>query len=95
MFEVKNSYSLNNISSLKNLSTLALFCEYGNSSPFPSLEFVNLVKSSKKLWLDRGIEKLPCLFPSSITIMVLIDSELMENVMPILGKLSSHITRSL
>ncbi|KAH0681922.1 hypothetical protein KY289_019674 [Solanum tuberosum] len=86
MHYINKSYSLKNISSLKNLSTLRLSGEYGNSSPFPSLEFVNCCEKLQKLWLDGGVEKLP-VFPNSITMMVLIDSKLMEDPMPILGML--------
>ncbi|KAH0757101.1 hypothetical protein KY290_020594 [Solanum tuberosum] len=87
MTNIKKSYSLNNISSLKNLSTLILSGEYDNSSPFPSLEFVNCCEKLQKLWLDGRIEKLPHLFPNSITMITLLDSELMEDPMPILGRL--------
>ncbi|XP_049381064.1 disease resistance protein RPP13-like [Solanum stenotomum] len=86
MHYINKSYSLKNISSLKNLSTLRLSGEYGNSSPFPSLEFVNCCEKLQKLWLDGGVEKLP-VFPNSITMMVFIDSKLMEDPMPILGML--------
>ncbi|XP_049386506.1 disease resistance protein RPP13-like, partial [Solanum stenotomum] len=81
---IKKSYSLNNISSLKNLSTLALLGEFDN--PFPSLEFVNCCEKLQKLWLDGRIEKLP-LFPNSITMMLLENSKLTEDPMPILGML--------
>ncbi|KAL3338793.1 hypothetical protein AABB24_027758 [Solanum stoloniferum] len=82
---INKSYSLNNISSLKNLSTLRLFCIGGQS--FPSLEFVNCCEKLQKLWLDGRIEKLPDLFPNSITMMVLRFSVLTEDPMPILGML--------
>ncbi|KAK4371201.1 hypothetical protein RND71_010676 [Anisodus tanguticus] len=39
MYDIKKSHSLNNISSLKNLSTLTLFCEDDEIS-FPALEFL-------------------------------------------------------
>ncbi|KAH0692494.1 hypothetical protein KY285_019591 [Solanum tuberosum] len=87
MDDIKKSYSLNNISSLKNLSTLKLLGEYGNSSPFPSLEFVNCCEKVQKLWLSGIIEKLPHLFPNSITMMLLENSVLTEDPMPILGML--------
>ncbi|KAH0757059.1 hypothetical protein KY290_020552 [Solanum tuberosum] len=82
---INKSYSLKNISSLKNLSTLRSFCIGGQS--FPSLEFVNCCEKLKKLWLDGRIEKLPDLFPNSITMMVLRFSVLTEDPMPILGML--------
>ncbi|KAH0684537.1 hypothetical protein KY289_022289 [Solanum tuberosum] len=84
MSDIKKSYSLNNISSLKNLSTLILFCKYDES--FPSLEFVNSCEKIQKLWLGGRLEKLP-LFPDSITMITLLDSKLMEDPMPILGRL--------
>ncbi|KAG5608720.1 hypothetical protein H5410_020001 [Solanum commersonii] len=84
MHHIMNSYSLNNISSLKNLSTLSLSCDIES---FPSLEFVNCCEKLQKLWLEGRIEKLPHLFPNSIRMMVLLDSELMEDPMPILGML--------
>jgi len=84
MQRIKKSYSLNNISILKNLSTLRLFCERFES--FPSLEFVNSCQKLQKLCLHGKIEKLP-LFPNSITMMVLRFSELTEDPMPILGML--------
>ncbi|XP_049392153.1 disease resistance protein RPP13-like [Solanum stenotomum] len=87
MNAIKKSYSLNNISSLKNLSTLRLSGEFNNSSPFPSLEFVSCCEKLQKLWLDRRIEKLPNLFPNSITMMFLENSKLTEDPMPILGML--------
>ncbi|KAH0681974.1 hypothetical protein KY289_019726 [Solanum tuberosum] len=85
MFDITNSYSLNNISSLKNLSTLKLIS--GERQSFPSLEFVNCCEKLQKLWLEGGIEKLPHLFPNSITMMVLRLSILTEDPMPILGML--------
>ncbi|KAH0757014.1 hypothetical protein KY290_020507 [Solanum tuberosum] len=81
---INRSYSLNNISSLKNLSTLRLLC-YADES-FPFLKFVNSCQKLQKLWLRGKIEKLP-LFPDSITMMVLWKSKLMEDPMPILGML--------
>ncbi|KAH0692350.1 hypothetical protein KY285_019447 [Solanum tuberosum] len=84
MIDITKSYSLNNISSLKNLSTLKLFCRGGQS--FPDLEFLYYCEKLQKLWLDGRIEKLP-LLPNSITMMVLLDSKLMEDSMPILGML--------
>ncbi|WMV23347.1 hypothetical protein MTR67_016732 [Solanum verrucosum] len=71
MHSIMKSYSLNNISSLKNLSTLALNCLETES--FPSLEFVNCCEKLQKLWLSGRIEKLP-LFPDSITMITLFDS---------------------
>ncbi|KAH0692435.1 hypothetical protein KY285_019532 [Solanum tuberosum] len=85
MDSIKKSYSLNNISSLKNLSILTLCCEDYES--FPSLEFVNYCEKLQKLRLEGKIEKLPDLFPNSITMMVLRESELKEDPMPILGML--------
>ncbi|XP_049387907.1 disease resistance protein RPP13-like [Solanum stenotomum] len=84
MFHISISYSLNNISSLKNLSTLTLFCQETES--FPSLEFVNCCEKLQKLLLKGRIEKLP-LFPNSITMMLLENSKLTEDPMPILGML--------
>ncbi|XP_049385886.1 disease resistance protein RPP13-like [Solanum stenotomum] len=84
MFDISKSYSLNNIRSLKNLSTLRLFC-IGHQS-FPDLEFVNCCEKLQKLFLFGRIEKLP-LFPNSITMMVLRNSGLTEDPMPILGML--------
>ncbi|XP_049354554.1 disease resistance protein RPP13-like isoform X1 [Solanum verrucosum] len=83
MHNIKKSYSLNNISSLKNLSTLRLFCRGGQS--FPDLEFVNCCEKLQKLWLQGRIEKLPHPFPNSITMIVLSLSVLTEDPMPILG----------
>ncbi|KAH0678428.1 hypothetical protein KY284_019513 [Solanum tuberosum] len=85
MDRIRNSYSLNNISSLKNLSTIRLLCE--GSESFPSLEFVNYCEKLQKLWLRGRIEKLPHLIPNSITMMLLWDSVLTEDPMPILGML--------
>ncbi|KAH0681066.1 hypothetical protein KY284_022151 [Solanum tuberosum] len=85
MDNISKSYSLNNISSLKNLSTLRLFCKYDGS--FPSLEFVNCCEKLQKLFLYGRIEELPHLFPNSITMMILLKSKLMEDPMPILGML--------
>ncbi|KAH0692396.1 hypothetical protein KY285_019493 [Solanum tuberosum] len=85
MYRIKKSYSLNNISSLKNLSNLTLCCDYYES--FPSLEFVNYCEKLQKLRLEGKIEKLPDLFPNSITMMVLRSSVLTEDPMPILGML--------
>ncbi|WMV23349.1 hypothetical protein MTR67_016734, partial [Solanum verrucosum] len=85
MFDISKSYSLNNISSLKNLSTLTLFCD--GYQTFPSLEFVNCCEKLQKLRLEGVIEKLPHLFPNSITMMVLWGSGLTEDAMPILGML--------
>ncbi|KAH0678475.1 hypothetical protein KY284_019560 [Solanum tuberosum] len=85
MLGISNSYSLNNISRLKNLSTLKLCCIDGQS--FPSLEFVNCCEKLQKLRLEGVIEKLPHLFPNSITMMVLWGSKLKEDPMPILGML--------
>ncbi|XP_025886383.1 disease resistance protein RPP13-like [Solanum lycopersicum] len=84
---ISKSYSLNNISSLKNLSTLRLFCRQGQS--FPSLEFVSCCEKLQKLWLRGIIEKLPNLFSNSITKLVLWDSLLTKDPMPILGMLSN------
>ncbi|KAH0759729.1 hypothetical protein KY290_023222 [Solanum tuberosum] len=84
MHDITKTYSLNNITSLKNLSTLRLLC-YADES-FPALEFLNSCQKLQKLRLDGRIEKLP-LFPNSITMMDLWDSELMEDPMPILGML--------
>ncbi|KAK4720794.1 hypothetical protein R3W88_011027 [Solanum pinnatisectum] len=85
MFDITKTYSLNSISSLKNLSFLKLICDIGQS--FPSLEFVNCCEMLQKLWLEGRIEELPHLFSNSITMMVLRDSRLTEDPMPILGML--------
>uniref|UniRef100_M1AV80 Rpi protein n=1 Tax=Solanum tuberosum TaxID=4113 RepID=M1AV80_SOLTU len=85
MHDITKSYSLNNISSLKNLSTLTLFCRGGES--FPSLEFVYCCEKLQKLRLEGRIEKLPDLFPNSITMMLLSYSVLKTDPMPILGML--------
>ncbi|KAH0692341.1 hypothetical protein KY285_019438 [Solanum tuberosum] len=82
MCNIKRSYSLDNISSLKNLSILKLFCQ-----SFPALEFLNCCEKLQKLFLYGRIEKLPNLFPNSITMMALRDSRLTEDPMPILGML--------
>ncbi|KAH0678645.1 hypothetical protein KY284_019730 [Solanum tuberosum] len=82
---ISDSYSLNNISRLKKLSTLTLDSVGGQS--FPSLEFVNCCEKLQKLSLEGRIEKLPHLFPNSITMMVLRFSILTEDPMPILGML--------
>ncbi|KAH0681968.1 hypothetical protein KY289_019720 [Solanum tuberosum] len=84
MKHIMKSYSLNNISILKNLSTLRLFCDYYES--FPSLEFVNSCQKLQKLCLHGKIKKLP-LFPNSITMIALSESELTEDPMPTLGML--------
>ncbi|KAH0681948.1 hypothetical protein KY289_019700 [Solanum tuberosum] len=81
--DITKSYSLNNISTLKNLSTLRLL--YCADESFPSLEFVNCGEKLQKLRLEGRIEKLPHLFPNSITTMVLRFSVLTEDLMPILG----------
>ncbi|KAK4720696.1 hypothetical protein R3W88_010929 [Solanum pinnatisectum] len=88
MDNIEKSYSLNNISSLKNLNTLRLDILFGQpyTYPSPSLEFVNSCEKLQKLWLDGRIEKLP-LFPNSITMLTLVDSKLTEDPMPILGML--------
>ncbi|KAH0692351.1 hypothetical protein KY285_019448 [Solanum tuberosum] len=85
MHDITKSYSLNNISSLNNLSTVTLCCEDDES--FPALEFLTSCQKLQKLWLDGEIEKLPLsdAFPNSITMMVLVDSKLMKDPMPILG----------
>ncbi|KAH0757034.1 hypothetical protein KY290_020527 [Solanum tuberosum] len=89
MGNIEKSYSLNNISSLKNLNTLRLSFSFGQqyTYPFSPLEFVSGCEKLQKLWLDGGIEKLPNLFSNSITMMVLRDSRLTEDPMPILGML--------
>ncbi|XP_060174796.1 disease resistance protein RPP13-like [Lycium barbarum] len=87
MGEIKKSYSLNNISSLKSLSTLELGCAGGES--FPALEFLSSCQKLQKLGLYGIIGKLPPSnpFPNSITMMTLEYSRLMEDPMPILGML--------
>ncbi|KAH0678382.1 hypothetical protein KY284_019467 [Solanum tuberosum] len=85
MTNITKFYSLNNISSLKNLSTLRLLCcGYGS---FPSLEFLNSCQKLQKLCLHGSIEKLPVMFSNSITMMVLEYSKLIEDPMPNLGML--------
>nr|XP_016500766.1 PREDICTED: probable disease resistance protein RF45 isoform X2 [Nicotiana tabacum] len=84
MRNIKKSYSLNNISSLKNLSTLILGCASGES--FPALEYLTTCQNLHELWLDGRIEILPQ-FPNSITMVVLLYSKLMEDPMPMLGML--------
>ncbi|KAK4720697.1 hypothetical protein R3W88_010930 [Solanum pinnatisectum] len=85
MHEITKTYSLNNISSLKNLSTLKLCCVAYES--FPNLEYLSSCQNLQKLWLDGQIEKLPLSeqFPNSIAMMVLRYSELMEDPMSTLG----------
>ncbi|XP_060184193.1 putative disease resistance RPP13-like protein 3 [Lycium barbarum] len=85
MIGIKKSYSLNNISSLKSLSTLQLGCELPRES-FPALEFLSSCQKLQKLFLIGRIEKLPP-FPNSITMMILSASNLMEDPMSILGML--------
>ncbi|XP_049391697.1 disease resistance protein RPP13-like [Solanum stenotomum] len=89
MHHINIYYSLSNIRRLKNLSTLRLFCNEIEtpSHRFPSLNFLNCCEKLQKLWLKGKIEKLPDLFPNSITMMVLCKSKLMEDPMPILGML--------
>ncbi|KAH0760221.1 hypothetical protein KY290_023714 [Solanum tuberosum] len=87
MHDITKSYSLNNISSLKNLSTLKLCCVAYES--FPNLEYLSSCQNLQKLWLEGQIEKLPLSeqFPNSIAMMVLRYSELMEDPMSTLGML--------
>ncbi|KAH0757013.1 hypothetical protein KY290_020506 [Solanum tuberosum] len=90
MRDINLDYSLNKIRRLKNLSTLRLFCDERiatNPDRFPSLNFLNCCEKLQKLWLKGKIEKLPDLFPNSITMMVLWKSRLTEDPMPILGML--------
>ncbi|KAH0681966.1 hypothetical protein KY289_019718 [Solanum tuberosum] len=84
MHQITKSYSLNNISRLKNLSSLTLFCKLDES--FSSVEFLSSCQKLQKLLLKGRIEKLP-LFPNSITMMVLRKSKFMEDPMPTLGML--------
>ncbi|KAH0694967.1 hypothetical protein KY285_022064 [Solanum tuberosum] len=88
MANIEKSYSLNNISSLKNLNTLRLRISYGQlyTYPFPSLEFVNSCEKLQKLSLSGNLEKLP-VFPNSITMIDLCQSRLTKDPMPILGML--------
>ncbi|KAK4364245.1 hypothetical protein RND71_015603 [Anisodus tanguticus] len=53
----------------------------------PATEYLSSCQKLQKLWLDGRIEKLPLSypFPNSITVMVLVNLELMEDSMPILG----------
>ncbi|KAH0681073.1 hypothetical protein KY284_022158 [Solanum tuberosum] len=87
MHEITKTYSLNNISGLKNLSTLKLCCVAYES--FPNLEYLSSCQNLQKLWLEGQIEKLPLSeqFPNSIAMMVLRYSELMEDPMSTLGML--------
>ncbi|PHU17302.1 hypothetical protein BC332_12997 [Capsicum chinense] len=86
MFDIAKTYSLNNIGNLKHLHTLFLGCKY---TSFPPLEFLNSCQMLHKLWLKGRIEKLPLpdTFPHSITMMILWDSKLIEDPMPMLGML--------
>ncbi|KAH0678429.1 hypothetical protein KY284_019514 [Solanum tuberosum] len=59
MDQITKYYSLNNISSLKNLSSLTLFCKLDES--FSSLEFLSSCQKLQKLLLKGRIEKLPTL----------------------------------
>ncbi|MCD7455653.1 hypothetical protein HAX54_029046 [Datura stramonium] len=87
MYDIMNSYSLNNIGSLKNLSSLMLRCKVDES--FPALEYLTSCQKLDKLWLEGRIDKLPLSrdFPNAITMIVLWKSKLMEDPMPILGML--------
>ncbi|XP_019068819.1 disease resistance protein RPP13-like isoform X1 [Solanum lycopersicum] len=85
MDSIRKSYSLNNISSLKNLDSLELSSEFIES--FPSIEFVIRCEKLQKLYLNGIIEKLPNPFSNSITMMTMSHSKLTEDPMPILGML--------
>ncbi|MCD7466123.1 hypothetical protein HAX54_002529 [Datura stramonium] len=87
MHDINQSYSLNKISSLKNLSILKLSCDDNES--FPDYEYLSSCQKLYKLWLRGTIEKLPLpsQFPNSITMIALRNSFLTEDPMPILGML--------
>ncbi|XP_006359361.1 disease resistance protein RPP13-like [Solanum tuberosum] len=99
MGNIRKSYSLNNISSLKNLNTLRLCILFGQqyTYPFPSLEFVYSCEKLQKLSLGGRLEKLP-VFPDSITMIVIWQSRLTKDPMPILGMLPNlrnlHLSRA-
>ncbi|KAH0678410.1 hypothetical protein KY284_019495 [Solanum tuberosum] len=88
MANIEKSYSLNNISSMKNLNTLSLRISFGQLYiyRFPPLEFVNSCEKLQKLLLGGRLKKLP-LFPNSITMIALWNSTLKEDPMTILGML--------
>ncbi|KAH0681942.1 hypothetical protein KY289_019694 [Solanum tuberosum] len=79
------------IGNLKNLQTLCVKSEFRHLCQLPpeTADLINLrhlVAPYSEPLLDGRIEKLP-LLPNSITMMVLLDSKLMEDPMPILGML--------
>ncbi|XP_069152478.1 putative disease resistance RPP13-like protein 3 [Solanum lycopersicum] len=84
------------IGNLKNLQTLCVKSEFRHLCQLPpeTADLINLrhlvapysEPLLQKLWLDGRIQKLS-LLPNSITMMVLLDSKLMEDPMPILGML--------
>ncbi|KAM3305043.1 disease resistance protein RPP13 [Capsicum chacoense] len=86
MEKIRKSYSLKSIGSLKNLTTLFLVCQHGET--FPPLEPLSSCENLLRLWLSGGIEELADLnkLPKSITVLVLQSAGLVEDPMPILGK---------
>lgn len=86
MEKIRKSYSLKSIGSLKNLTTLFLVCQHGET--FPPLEPLSSCENLHRLWLSGGIEELADLnkLPKSITVLVLQSAGLVEDPMPILGK---------
>ncbi|XP_049365105.1 disease resistance protein RPP13-like [Solanum verrucosum] len=71
MEQIKKSYSLKSIGSLKSLTTLFLICIYGGT--FPPLEPLSSCENLHRLWLSGKIEKPANLInlPKSITVLVL------------------------
>ncbi|KAM3342182.1 hypothetical protein P3S68_027148 [Capsicum galapagoense] len=86
MEKIRKSYSLKSIGSLKNLTTLFLVCQHGET--FPPLEPLSSCENLHRLWLSGGIEELADLnkLPKSITVLVLQSAGLVEDPMPIVGK---------
>ncbi|KAM3281410.1 hypothetical protein P3S67_028431 [Capsicum chacoense] len=87
MLGITKTYPLNNIGNLKHLRTLFLDCKLVES--LPALEFLSSCQKLHKLWLNGRIGKLPLsnTFPNAITMLVLWNSKLKEDPMPILGML--------
>ncbi|KAH0683901.1 hypothetical protein KY289_021653 [Solanum tuberosum] len=91
MEKIEKSYSLKSIGSLKSLTTLFLFCSYGET--FPPLGPLSSCENLQRLWLSGRIEEVAIVnnLPKSITVLVLQSTVLFtgleEDPMPILGKL--------
>ncbi|KAM3235311.1 hypothetical protein P3L10_015347 [Capsicum annuum] len=87
MLGITKTFPLNIIGNLKHLRTLFLDCKLVES--LPSLEFLSSCQKLHKLWLNGRIGKMPLsnTFPNSITMLVLWNSKLKEDSMPILGML--------